>query len=105
MKYAKHNDIALVARDLYKRLFLHHDMRSESQEEPDDVTDAGPTAPKLVRTNSEKLQEFIMGRKEKSGNDSSSAIKSAANLLADIKKDMKIYEMSGQRTHSLEMVS
>ena len=104
LEYASRNDIARTAADLYRRMFLKSPFASGAGEENrESSVDAGPTPPK--RRFSQKLQEGIDERKGQHDKTfMKSSVSSTTNLVNDIKKDFKKYELSGQLTDPLEKV-
>ena len=79
---------------------MFQDDLEDDHHEDDHV--AGPSPPK--RKPSQELREFLQGKKSSKEPNRNMETLTTSNLLAEIKKEMKIFASSGQRGEILEKV-
>ena len=105
LEYATKNDMTKAGRDLYMRLFSDNAQGSGPMgHSANDADNDGPTPPK--RSFSGEWHHRKQKKKENAKRiqpDPGSL--SGAALLQEIKKDMGVYEKSGERCGTLEKVT
>ena len=99
MSYATKNDIAVLAKDLYVRLYPEPQADNNDEPRNPEPTDLDPPPPK--RPFAKKLHNQLKENKIKRAQ-SKAAVSSTA--LFQIWKDMESYEATGKRPENLQQI-
>ena len=101
LQYPSKTELGKAARDIFFRLFKPNIVSNNESESPSEA-DPAPAAPVLKKSKMEELNSFL--QETSSPRTPQASFQTAAEVLVEIKREMAIFESTGQRPACLEKV-